>query len=335
MHGHGKSDGRVVPEKPPNKGRTAPAEVVEGRRPAKGNAQQPAAPRTQSRISAPLGLLGVQEAARRNRRAKFTALLHHVTPELLQESFYALKRAAAAGVDGVTWKEYEVGLEARIQSLHRRVHVGTYRAQPSRRTWIPKADGRLRPLGIAALEDKIVQQAVSQVLSAVYEADFKGFSYGFRPHRSQHDALDALFVGIMGKYVNWVLDADIRGFFDSISHEWMLRFLEYRAADRRILRLVRKWLKAGITEDGKWSETNVGTPQGAVISPLLANVFLHYVLDLWVEHWRKTKAEGDIIIVRYADDLNVSEEVHLELKLARVHAGPPFLEVGDGGEGRD
>jgi len=249
-----------------------------------------------------LGLLGVQEAARRNRRAKFTALLHHVTPELLQESFYALKRAAAAGVDGVTWKEYEVGLEARIQSLHRRVHVGTYRAQPSRRTWIPKADGRPRPLGIAALEDKIVQQAISQVLSAVYEADFKGFSYGFRPHRSQHDALDALFVGIMGKYVNWVLDADIRGFFDSISHEWMLRFLEHRIADRRILRLVRKWLKAGITEDGKWSETNVGTPQGAVISPLLANVFLHYVLDLWVEHWRKTKAEGDIIIVRYADD---------------------------------
>jgi group II intron reverse transcriptase/maturase len=207
--------------------------------------------------------------ARKEKRAKFTALLHHVTVELLRESYYALKRGAASGVDGVTWQQYEVGLEERMVDLHDRVHTGTYRAQPSKRVYIPKPDGRVRPLGIATLEDKIVQQAVVKVLNAIYEEDFLGFSYGFRPGRSPHNALDALQVGIMGKKVNWVLDADIRGFFDTINHEWMMKFVGHRIADPRMLRLIRKWLRAGVSEGGKWSETKVGTPQGAVASPLL------------------------------------------------------------------
>src|SRR5215472_9387361 len=238
-------------------------------------------------------------------RARFTALLHHVTVDLLRDSFYALKREAAPGVDGVTWSEYEDGLEDRLADLHRRVHTGTYRAQPSKRAYIPKPDGRKRPLGIAALEDKIVQQAVVRVLNQIYEVDFLGFSYGFRPGRSQHDALDALWVGVMGKKVNWVLDADIRGFFDNIDHGWLLKFLEHRIADRRILRLIQQWLRAGVSEDGQWTETAVGTPQGAVASPLLANVFLHYAFDLWVQQWRTRSATGDMIIVRYADDFVV------------------------------
>ena len=205
----------------------------------------------------------------------------------------------------MTWQEYETGLEDRLADLHSRVHRGAYRAQPSRRVYIPKADGRQRPLGIAALEDKIVQQAVVTILNQIYEVDFKGFSYGFRPGRSPHQALDALTVGIQRKRVNWVLDADIRGFFDNMSHEWTMKFVEHRVADRRILRLIQKWLKAGVSEDGQWSETKVGTPQGAVVSPLLANVYLHYVFDLWVEAWRKKVAKGDVIVVRYADDLVV------------------------------
>jgi group II intron reverse transcriptase/maturase len=205
-------------------------------------------------------------------------------------------------VDGQTWQQYEAELEDRLPNLHRQVHAGTYRAQPSRRVYIPKSDGRQRPLGIASLEDKIVQQAAVTVLNAIYEHDFLGFSYGFRPGRGQHDALDALWVGIMGKKVNWVLDADIRGFFDTIDHGWLMKFLEHRIADRRVLRLIRKWLRAGVSEDGKWSRTTVGTPQGAVASPLLANVYLHYVLDLWVQQWRIRYATGDVIIVRYADD---------------------------------
>jgi group II intron reverse transcriptase/maturase len=244
----------------------------------------------------------VREAARRGKDVKFTALLHHVNVELLRESFLALQKHAAPGLDGLTWQEYEVGLEERVRDLHDRVHRGTYRAQPSKRAYIPKADGKLRPLGIAALEDKIVQQAVVTVLNAIYEADFLGFSYGFRPGRSQHDALDALWVGLTGKKVNWVLDADIRSFFDTINHEWLLKFVEHRIADPRILRLIRQWLKAGVSEGGEWSETTVGTPQGAVISPLLANVYLHYAFDLWAHDWRKRHATGDVIIVRYADD---------------------------------
>jgi RNA-directed DNA polymerase len=299
----GKSDDRVVPEKRPNKGdRQSSAEVVEGRRSAKGNVRQSATPRTQCRAGVSIGLVGVREAARRDKRARFTALLHHVTGERLRDSFYALKREAAPGVDGVTWKQYEEGLEERLRALHGKVHRGTYRAQPSRRTYIPKADGRQRPLGIAALEDKIVQKALVTVLEAIYEEDFLGFSYGFRPGRSQHNALDALSVGIYRKKVNWVLDADIRGFFDTIDHGWLLKFLEHRIADPRVLRLIRKWLRAGVSEEGTWSETTVGTPQGAVVSPLLANVCLHYVLDLWAEQWRRKYATGDVVIVRYADD---------------------------------
>ena len=297
-----KSDTFVVPRKSSNKGRT-PAETVEGRNVAKGNTDQAPAPRTQSRkLCASMGLEGVRIAACRDRRQRFTALLHHLTPRLLVESFYALKRHAAAGVDGVTWREYEVILPRRVRELHRQIHVGAYRAQPSRRVFIPKSDGRLRPLGIAALEDKIVQQAVVTVLNMIYEQDFLGFSYGFRRGRGQHDALDALAVGIERRKVNWVLDADIRAFFDEIDHAWMLRFLEHRVTDQRLLRLIRRWLTSGVIEDGKRVAAERGTPQGAVISPLLANIYLHYALDLWVHQWRKTQAVGEVIVVRYADD---------------------------------
>ncbi len=302
MHVLGKSDSREVPEKQPNKGGTPSAEAVEGRRLTKGNSQESAMHRTQGREGMSIGLLRVREVARRDRRARFTALLHHVSFDLLEESFYALKRKASAGVDGVTWKQYEVDLEDRLRDLHERVHRGTYRAQPSKRAYIPKPDGKMRPLGITALEDKIVQMAVVKVLGPIFEEDFLGFSYGFRPGRGAHDALDALWMGLVGKRVNWVLDADIRGFFDSITHEWMVKFLEHRIADPRVLRLIQKWLRAGVSEDGTWTKTDVGTPQGAVVSPILANVYLHYVLDLWVEHWRKASANGDVIIVRYADD---------------------------------
>jgi len=258
--------------------------------------------RAQDREPASKGLRGVREAAQRDKGLRFTTLLHHVNEQLLLDSFYLLKRQAAPGVDRVTWGEYEQGVEARITDLHGRVHRGAYRAQPSRRVYIPKPDGRQRPLGIAALEDKIVQQAVVTVLIQVYEEDFLGISYGFRPGRGAHDALDALTAGIVTKKVNWILDADIQGFFDAIDHEKLMGLVEQRIADQRILRLIRKWLKAGVSEDGQWSETKVGTPQGAVISPLLANIYLHYVLDQWVMNWRKESAKGDVIIVRYADD---------------------------------
>ena len=250
------------------------------------------------------GLGRVREVARRDKDARFTALLHHVTPGLLLRSFDGLKKDAAPGADGVTWRDYERGALPRLVALRDRVHEGKYRALPSRRVYIPKADGRLRPLGIASLEDKVLQRAVTAVLNAVYEADFKGFSYGFRPGRSQHDALDALAVGL-GKRVNWVLDADIRGFFDHLDRGWLERFLRHRIADERILRLVMKWLNAGVLEDGQWSDSGEGTPQGGSLSPLLANVYLHYVLDLWVDHWRKTQARGNVIITRFADDFIV------------------------------
>jgi RNA-directed DNA polymerase len=248
------------------------------------------------------GLASVRKAARERKKLKFTALLHHLTVALLGESFYALKRKAAPGVDGITWQEYETGLENRLVDLHRRVYRGAYQAQPSRRVYVPKPDGRQRPLGVAALEDKIVQQAVAKILNQIYEEDFRGFSYGFRPRRSQHQALDALYVAITRKKVNWVLDCDIRGFFDNLSHEWLLKFVQYRVADRRILRLIQKWLKAGVMEEGEWKNTEMGTPQGSVISPLLANIYLHYVFDLWVDVWRKKSAQDDVVVVRYADD---------------------------------
>ena len=258
--------------------------------------------RAQDREIASRGLQGVREAAQRDKGLRFTTLLHHVNEKRLLDSFYLLKRQAAPGVDRVTWSEYEEGVDIRITDLHDRIHRGAYRAQPSRRVYIPKPDGRQRPLGIAALEDKIVQQAVVTVLNQIYEEDFLGFSYGFRPGRGAHDALDSLSAGIMTKKVNWILDADIKGFFDNISHEKLMELIELRVADPRILRLIGKWLTAGVSEDGQWSETKVGTPQGAVISPLLANIYLHYVLDQWVMEWRKVQADGDVIIVRYADD---------------------------------
>jgi RNA-directed DNA polymerase len=256
---------------------------------------------TQSGERVSQGLNGVRERARKNQQERFTALLHHVTIGLLRDSFYGLKRKAAPGVDGVTWKEYETGLEDRLEDLHSRVHRGSYRAQPSRRQFIPKSNGKLRPLGIAALEDKIVQSAVAKVLNQIYEEDFRGFSYGFRAGRGQHQALDALYVGIKRKKVNWVLDMDLKGFFDNLDKELLMEMVGRRIADPRIQRLIRKWLNAGIIEDGKWFETETGTPQGAVISPLLANVYLHYVLDQWTDQWRQN-VQGDVIIVRYADD---------------------------------
>ncbi len=248
------------------------------------------------------GLERVREAARRDKSLRFTCLFHHVTEQMLREAYKALNPKAAPGVDGMTWREYGQGLEARLQDLHGRVHRGAYRAQPSRRTYILKRDGRKRPIGIASLEDKIVQQAVVWVLQAIYEEEFLGFSYGFRPGRSCHSALDALWVAIVQRKVNWVLDADVCGFFDAVDHRWMLRFVDRRVGDPRVLRLIGKWLKAGVSEDGQWSSTAVGTPQGATISPLLANVYLHYVLDLWVQAWRKRCARGEVYIVRYADD---------------------------------
>ena len=303
MHVGGESDGCVLPSKCPNKSGQPLAEGMEGRQSTKENIEQAAAPRTQSRIGELSDLLGVRKAARKDKRTRFTALLHHVTVNLLRDSYYALKRDAAPGVDGVSWQEYETDLDEKLTDLHSRIHRGMYRAQPSKRAYILKADGRQRPLGIAALEDKVVQQAVVTVLNQIYEEDFLGFSYGFRQGRSQHQALDALWVGIMRKKVNWILDGDIRGFFDHLSHEWLVKFIEHRIADRRILRLIQKWLRAGVSEEGKWSKTEVGTPQGAVASPLLANVYLHYVFDLWVQHWRIHEATGDLIVVRYADDI--------------------------------
>ena len=312
MHAPEESDCAVVPMNQPNKGEQSSAEVGEGRARTKENIVPSNTSPTQSGERVPQGLSGVRQAAKERKQERFTALLHHASVGLLRDSFYALKRQAAPGVDGMTWKEYETGLEDRLADLHSRVHRGAYQAQPSRRVYIPKADGRQRPLGIAALEDKIVQQAVVTILNQIYEVDFKGFSYGFRPGRNPHQALDALAVGIQRKRVNWVLDADIRGFFDNLSHEWAIKFVEHRVADPRILRLIQKWLKAGISEDGQWSESKVGTPQGAVVSPLLANVYLHYVFDLWVEAWRKKVAKGDVIVVRYADDLVVGFENRAE-----------------------
>ena len=279
------------------------AEPVEGRARTKENIGQVHTAPAQDGPAVSQGLAGVRRVAKQRSKERFTTLLHHVTVDLLRASFEGLQRKAAPGVDGVTWKQYEQGLENRLADLKDRVHRGAYRAQPSRRIYIPKADGRPRPIGIAALEDKIVQQAVVTILNEIYEVDFRGFSYGFRPGRHPHQALDALSVGIQRKKVNWILDADIRSFFDRMSHEWTMKFIQHRVADKRILRLIQKWMKAGVSEDGEWSETTVGTPQGAVISPLLANVYLHYVFDLWVEAWREKIASGEMLVVRYADDL--------------------------------
>jgi RNA-directed DNA polymerase len=305
MHAAEESDSGVVPMNQLNKGGKPLAEAGEGRPGIKENTAQPNTRPTQSGASVSQGLSGVRQRARERRQEKFTALLHHLTVELLRESYFALRRKAAPGVDGETWQQYGTGLEGRLADLHSRVHRGAYRAKPSRRVYIPKADGRQRPLGIAALEDKVVQQAVVTILNQIYEVDFKGFSYGFRPGKSPHQALDALYVGLVRSKVNWVLDADIRSFFDRMSHEWTMQFVQHRVADNRILRLIQKWLKAGVMEEGRWEKTEMGTPQGAVVSPLLANVYLHYVFDLWAEAWRRKVARGQVVVVRYADDLVV------------------------------
>jgi RNA-directed DNA polymerase len=302
MHADEESDEGIVPMKRPNNEGSPSAEAVEGRTSPKGNGGETAAVRTLRRDTASNGLVAVRRAARQSKSVRFTALLHHITFDLLKQSYLSLERDSAPGIDGVTWQAYGENLEAKLTALHDRIHKGSYRARPARRTYIPKADGSRRPLSIWCLEDKIVQQAVGTVLEAIYEEDFVGFSYGFRPGRGQHDALDALHVGILRRRVNWVLDADIQGFFDAMSHSWIIRFLEHRIADQRILRLVAKWLKVGIVEDGRVTRGTRGAPQGAVISPILANVYLHYVYDLWAHRWRQTKASGDMIVVRYADD---------------------------------
>jgi group II intron reverse transcriptase/maturase len=295
MHEDRKSDSPVVPAKPPNK--ASAAEVAEERGLARGNAAGETRPGRRAGSGVPSGLDRVRQAARKDREARFTALLHHVDLDRLRAAYWAMNPKATTGVDGVTWGAYGQELEANLTDLLARVHTGRYRARPSRRAYIPKTDGRLRPLGIPALEDKILQRAVVEVLNAIYEEDFAGFSYGFRPGRSPHDALDALAAGIYKQKVNWVLDADIRDFFTSLDHGWLERF-----SGTSILRLIRKWLKAGVIEDGNWTETSQGAPQGASASPLLANVYLHYVLDRWVRQWRHRHARGDVIVVRYADD---------------------------------
>jgi group II intron reverse transcriptase/maturase len=305
MHEPEKSHAVVVAGKPTNKAERSAAEPVEPRTATKGNAGQQSTRRAQDRVSVSQALERIRHAARQRKKERFTALLHHVDPAMLRTAFYAIKREAAAGVDGMTWQAYEQSLDHRIEDLHARVSRGAYRALPSRRSYIPKEDGSQRPLAVAALEDKIVQRAVAAVLSAIYEEDFLGFSYGFRPKRSQHDALDALIVGISSKKVNFILDADIRSFFTEVSQEWVVRFLEHRIGDKRIIRLVQKWLRAGVLEDGIVTIEEKGTGQGSVISPLLANVYLHYVFDLWAERWRRREASGDMIMVRYADDLVV------------------------------
>ena len=308
MNDQEKSDSAVVAMKLPNKAGKLAAEVVEQRAETRGNVGQQSTYRTQTRARVTQALDRVRQAAKLRKKERFTALLHHINVDTLRVAFYALRRKAAPGVDGVTWQDYEATLEPRLADLHERVHRGAYRPLPSRRTYIPKADGRERPLAIAALEDKIVQGATVMVLNAIYEGDFVGFSYGFRPGRGPHDALDALAVAIDTRKVNWILDADVENFFGSVDQEWLVRFLEHRVSDKRIIRLIQKWLKAGILEDGVVTVDGRGTGQGSVISPLLANIYLHYVFDLWADRWRRQEAQGDMVIVRYADDLVVGFE---------------------------
>ena len=310
MNEHGKSDRPVVPVKSPNKAGQPAAEGREGSGLAKGNPQQQNVPRTPSRAGAPNALERVRQAASKDKEMRFTALLHHIyNPETLRMAYFSLKKEAAPGVDGETWWHYGEALEDKLQDLSYRLKRGAYRAKPVRRAYIPKADGRQRPLGVPALEDKIVQRATVEVLNAIYEADFLGFSYGFRPGRSQHQALDALYTGLLTRKVSWVLDLDIRSFFDKISHEWLVKFCEHRIADRRVVRLIQKWLRAGVLEEGRRIRVEEGTPQGGSASPLLANVYLHYVFDLWVQAWRRKRAHRDVIVVRFADDVVVGFQV--------------------------
>ncbi|HTP56819.1 MAG TPA: group II intron reverse transcriptase/maturase [Candidatus Paceibacterota bacterium] len=294
------------------------AEEMEGRGLAKGNPNQHDASRTLSRVDAPSALARVRQAARKEKKQRFTALLHHIyNLDTLRSAYHRLKREAAPGVDGETWRQYGEDLEGHLQDLAVRLKHGAYRAKPVRRVYIPKADGRQRPLGVTALEDKLVQRATVEVLNAIYETDFLGFSYGFRPGRHPHRALDALFVGLRARRVNWVLDVDIRSYFDCISHEWLVKFLEHRIADRRVVRLIQKWLNAGVLEEGKHVRMEEGTPQGGSASPLLANVYLHYAFDLWVHAWRQKRAHGDVIVVRYADDIVLGFQVKADAERFR------------------
>jgi group II intron reverse transcriptase/maturase len=328
-NGRGKSDGSIVPEKLPNKAGKPVAEAVEERGPAKGNSPERNALRTQSRAGALSALERVRRVAEKDRRQEFTALLHHVYDvERLRTAYLALKRNAAAGVDGETWQHYGEDLEANLRDLSGRLKRGAYRAKPVRRVFIPKSDGRQRPLGVPALEDKIVQRSVVEVLSAIYETDFLGFSYGFRRKRSQHQALDALTTGIMTKKVNWVLDADVRAFFDTLVHGWLVKFIEHRVADRRVVRLIQKWLSAGVLENGERIRSELGTVQGGSISPLLANVYLHYVFDLWVQRWREKQARGDVVVVRWADDFVVGFQHREEAERFLVELRERFAKFG-------
>ena len=329
MNERGKSDRPVVPEKSPNKSGQPEAEGMEGRGLAKGNLLEQNASRTPSRNDALSALERVRQAAKADKEMRFTALLHHIyNLEMLRTAYLSLKREAAPGVDGETWRHYGEALEENLQDLSHRLKRGAYRAKPVRRVYIPKADGRQRPLGVPALEDKIVQRAAVEVMNAIYESDFLGFSYGFRPGRSQHQALDALYTGLLTKKVNWVLDLDIRGFFDAISHAWMVKFIEHRIADRRVVRLIQKWLNAGVLEDGKRIRVGEGTPQGGSASPLLANVYLHYVFDLWAQAWRRKQAHGDVIVVRFADDIVVGFQSKADAERFRAELEERMGEFG-------
>jgi group II intron reverse transcriptase/maturase len=308
MDGDEKSDRAIVASKPANEAERSASEPVERRARTKGNADRRSTRQAQRWESVSPELERIRTIAAERPKEKFISLLHHISIDLLRAAFFELEEHAAPGVDGLTVRAYATGLEPMLEALHARVQRGAYRALPSRRVYIPKPDGRQRPLAVAALEDKIVQRATAAVLNAIYEADFLGFSYGFRPGRGAHDAMDALVVGIDSTMVNWVLDADIRSFFDTVNQEWLIRFLELRIGDRRIIRLIQKWLKAGVLEDGEVRVGDTGTAQGAVISPLLANVYLHYALDLWVAQWRHNEATGNMIFVRYADDFIVGFE---------------------------
>jgi RNA-directed DNA polymerase len=328
MNDRGKSDRPVVPASPPNKAAEAVAEAGEGRGLPKGNTASETRAGRSAGQGASSDLDRVRQVARKDKDVRFTALLHHVSVDRLREAYRAISPIAAAGVDGVTWRDYGLDLEANLRDLHARVHRGAYRARPTRRVFIPKPDGRLRPLGVAALEDKILQRAVVEVLNAIYEQDFVGFSYGFRRGRSQHDALDALAAGITRKKVSYVLDADISDFFTGLDQSWLVKFLEHRIADRRVLRLIQKWLAAGVIEDGEWSSTEVGTAQGASVSPLLSNVFLHYVFDLWADQWRRRHARGDVILVRFADDYVAGFERRAEFGLVLHPEKTRLIEFG-------
>jgi group II intron reverse transcriptase/maturase len=325
MHEQGKSDRPVVPEKSPNNAGHPAAEAMEGSGLAKGNPREQNAPRTPSRDGAPSALARVRQAAKQDRKLRFTALLHHVYDlPRLRAAYHALKREAAPGVDGETWQHYGERLDEHLQDLADRLRRGAYRAKPVRRVYISKEDGRQRPLGVPTLEDKIVQRATVEVLNAIYETDFLGFSYGFRPGRSQHDALDALYVGLLTKKVNWVLDVDIRGFFDAIDHGWLVQFVAHRIADQRVVRLIQKWLTAGVLEDGTRTRVEEGTPQGGSASPLLANIYLHYAFDLWVHAWRRKRATGDVIVVRFADDIVLGFQVKSDAERFRAELTERF-----------